>query len=415
MNPRRSFALRFALAAALATPGCMSNQSGDLAATRFGDLSHSLGPRSTLQGGGWSCPAGPVPGQPSLVRRRPYLQQATDVSVQVTWTAEAQLTEARLAVTSLDGAPVLVAAAVRDEWARPEGGAVQWQAPLTGLEPDSIYCYELLEGGTSVHRGGFRTAPSAGTGAPVRFVAIGDSGTGGADQRAVRDQLTTVSPDFMIHLGDIAYETGTLQQFERHFFDVYAELLKYVAVFPASGNHEYETSDAAPFREVFALPENGGPAGVERWYSYDWGDVHFVVLDTERVGAVQAQWLNADLAANRRPWTVVYLHRPPFSSGEHGSSRDVQKYFVPLFVKHHVPLVLAGHDHHYERSKPIDGVTYVVSGGGGRGTRQTGHASFTAFSEAVCHLLYVTIAGDELTLHAIDGVGQEFDSLLIRR
>jgi hypothetical protein len=77
--------------------------------------------------------------------------------------------------------------------------------------------------------------------------------------------------------------------------------------------------------------------------------------------------------------------------------------------------VLAGHDHDYERSKPIDGVTYVVSGGGGRGTRGVGRSSFTAFSEAVCHLLYVTVTGDELTLHAIDGVGQEFDSLLIRR
>jgi hypothetical protein len=139
------------------------------------------------------------------------------------------------------------------------------------------------------------------------------------------------------------------------------------------------------------------------------------VLDTEKVGALQAQWLDGDLAGNRLPWTIVYLHRPPYSSGEHGSAGDVQRLFVPLFVRHHVPLVLAGHDHNYERSKTMNGVTYVVSGGGGRGTRRLGRSSFTAFAEPVCHFLYVVVEGGELTLHAIDGVGQEFDSLLIRR
>jgi len=186
-------------------------------------------------------------------------------------------------------------------------------------------------------------------------------------------------------------------------------------VFPASGNHEYETEDALPFREAFALPENGGPAGIERWYSYDWGDVHFVVLDTERVGAEQAAWLDADLAANQRRWTIVYLHRPAFSSGDHGGDPGVQQWFVPLFVRHGVPLVLAGHDHHYERTNAIDGVTYVVTGGGGRGTRGVGRSDFTAFSEQVCNFVYVTVLGDELTLHAIDGTGQEFDSLRLHR
>ena len=221
--------------------------------------------------------------------------------------------------------------------------------------------------------------------------------------------------DFMVHLGDIGYEAGTRGELESFFFGVYADLLEDFAVFPASGNHEYETEDAAPFREAFVLPENGAPAGVERWYSYDWGDVHFVVLDSERTGAPQAAWLDADLTANRLPWTIVYFHKPPFSSGAHGSDTNVQRFFVPLFVAHHVLLVLNGHDHDYERTKPIDGVTYVVSGGGGRGTRDVGQSAFTAFSEAVCHFVYVTVVGGQLTLHAIDGVGQEFDSLALSR
>jgi hypothetical protein len=138
---------------------------------------------------------------------------------------------------------------------------------------------------------------------------------------------------------------------------------------------------------VFAPPENGGPEGRERWYSFGWGDAHFVALH----------------------------RRPAFSSGQHGSTLSVQQFFVPLFEKHRVPPVLAGHDHDYERSVPINGVTYVVTGGGGVGTRPVGRSSFTAFSESVCHFVFITVAGDTLTLHAIDGVGTEFDSLVLTR
>ena len=203
----------------------------------------------------------------------------------------------------------------------------------------------------------------------MRFIAFGDSGGGGSDQTALRDQMATVPFDFMIHTGDIAYDGGTRAAFEERFFRVYADFLKYFPVFPASGNHEYDTEDAAPFREVFVLPENGGPEGIERWYSFDWGDVHFVALDSERTGPVQAAWLDADLTANQLPWTIVYWHKPPFSSGEHGSDGASRAHFVPILEKHKVPLVLNGHDHDYERTTPQNGVTYVVTGGGGIGVR----------------------------------------------
>jgi 3',5'-cyclic AMP phosphodiesterase CpdA len=278
-----------------------------------------------------------------------------------------------------------------------------------------VYCYDVTDGAGASERLGFRTAPAPETGATVRFLAFGDSGGGGSDQAALRDQMATVPFDFMIHTGDIAYAGGTRAAFEQNFFKPYADYLKFFPMFPASGNHEYDSDDAAPFREAFVLPENGGPDGVERWYSFDWGDVHFAMLDTERTGPVQAAWLDADLAASERPWTVVVGHRPPFSSGEHGSDGNFRTHFVPILEKHAVPLVLNGHDHHYERTTPQNGVTYVVTGGGGIGVRPAGSSSFTAFSLPVIHFVYVTISGNELALHAIDGVGHEFDSLVIRR
>ena len=92
----------------------------------------------------------------------------------------------------------------------------------------------------------------------------------------------------------------------------------------------------------------------------------------------------------------------------------MQKYFVPLFEKYKVPLVLAGHDHHYERTIAVNGVTYIVSGAGGRGTRPTGESWFTAVARQVSHFSYIDVRGDTLTFHAIDGSGAEFDTLKLK-
>ncbi len=167
----------------------------------------------------------------------------------------------------------------------------------------------------------------------------------------------------------------------------------------------------APFRDVFALPGNGA----EQWYSYDWGRIHFVAIDTEADYATQAEWLDRDLAASTLPWKIVYMHRPPYSSGNHGSDMPLRRLLAPIFEKHDVQLVLAGHDHDFERTKPQGGVAYVVTGGGGRGTYNVGSSDFTAFSEEVIHFTYVEVGVEELVLHAVDGIGVEFDSMVVPR
>ena len=119
---------------------------------------------------------------------------------------------------------------------------------------------------------------------------------------------------------------------------------------------------------------------MELYYSFDWGNVHFVGLDTELTGPEQAAWLDADLAATDKPWKIVFGHKPPYSSGEHGSDGAFRNHFVPLIEKHGVQLVLNGHEHDYERTRPIENVTYVVTGGGGRHLRSVGTSGFTAYS-----------------------------------
>ncbi len=407
---------RWLFAAALTTPACLArNAANDLAASRKGDLSAPPAERRD-EGAALAraCAGDAGKGPPHAFWRRPYLQRVTARSARLMW-ASAPEPRPTVALSLPDGSPVAEVSAEPDEGASPPGpGAAPWRASLEALSPSTLYCYEVRAGGTTSGRRGFRTAPAPGSNRPVRFAAFGDSGKGGADQKALRGKLVTVPFDFLIHTGDLAYSHGTRDELQRRVFDVYADVLAQFALFPASGNHEYDTDDAAPFREAFALPENGGPEGRERWYSFDWGDAHFVALDTERSGAAQAAWLEADLASNRLPWVVVYGHRPPFSSGEHGGDVAFRKHFVPVLERHRVALALSGHEHDYERTTPRNGVTYVVTGGGGIGTRPVGRSEFTAFSDAVIHFVYVTIEGDRLTLHAIDGAGSEFDSVVLR-
>jgi len=378
-----------------------------------GDVS---APQLTRMGLGSPGPCGTTTLTPvgeTIIDRRPYLQRMTTHSGMIVWTAPATA-GATVSITTPDGAPVMRAEADVDATAPLAGGRAQMVAALDGLSPATRYCYEIQSNGQPLLQGGtFVTAPLAGSGAKVSVVVLGDSGEGGSDQHALLRQMQTLRHDLMLHTGDIAYDSGTLADFESKFFDVYSSMLWSSPMFPTSGNHDYETADAAAYRQVFALPENGGAEGLERWYSFDWGDVHFVALDTERIGDAQARWLAADLVANQLPWTVVYGHRPPHSTGEHGDTVAFKQFFVPIIEEHHVDLVLAGHDHNYERFRPQNGITYVVSGGGGRGTRDVAGGPLTAFAESVIHCIVVEVAGDKLSLHAIDGIGREFDSTVI--
>ncbi len=345
-------------------------------------------------------------GETSLLRV-PYVQSVTMGSAKVLFKLQ-QAEDSWIKLSSPNGSSRLWRTQI--DPAAPDG--LQRAAHIEGLEPGTDYCYSLLGMTEPTH---FRTAPAPDTNALVRFAVFGDSGTGDDHQRAVRDQLRSVPLDLMLHTGDVAYHSGTLEQIERNYFDVYAELIGSVPMFPVAGNHDYETDDAAPFREVFDLPDGGSPSGGERWYSFDWGDVHFVALDTQQIYEEQITWLDRDLAQNQRSWVVVYMHRPPFSSGKHGGSAAVLESFVPLFERHHVPLVFAGHEHDYERTIPIAGVTYVVTGGGGRYLRGVGSSWFTAHSQSVFHFVYVEVERGELHVHAIDSQGVEIDSVSLSR
>lgn len=385
---------------------CNTNNTGHIEAPKLGDITHPAERGSPTEDLTAACGNGTATLAGSVIARRAYLQQVSSTSAMIGWVTSSPDGE-HVDITLPEGADVARADGAIEATAVRAAGENQMWAQVTGLSPDTIYCYRIANGEALLDRTGFRTAPAADDPDPVRFLAFGDSGGGGSDQKTLETVMYDFPYQLMIHTGDLAYDSGSIGQVESTVFGIYADLFKNIPFFPAAGNHDYKTSSGAPFRSVFALPGN------EKWYSYDYGRVHFVALDTESDYATQAQWLDEDLAATQLPWKIVYMHRPPYSSGTHGSDTGLRAKLAPVLEAHHVQLVLAGHDHDYERMNPQNGVAYVVTGGGGVGTRGVGTSSFTAFSAEVIHFLYGEVMPDQLILHAVDATGIEFDSLVV--
>jgi len=238
---------------------------------------------------------------------------------------------------------------------------------------------------------------------------VGDSGTRLDATAAAISELDARQPlDALALLGDNVYPTGDPAKLDDTVFTPFADLLQEgVELYAVLGNHDVMQGHAAG--QVAALGMPG------RWWARHEGDVLIVGLDSTRPGDPdQRAWLERTLASATEPWRIVMLHHPPYSAGYQGSNERVRRAFVPLFERYGVQLVLSGHDHDYQRSVPINGVTYVVSGGAA-GTRRTGEADFTAVSFSWHHFVEVAVFPDRLVLRAINQHFRVADEAVIPR
>jgi len=297
-------------------------------------------------------------------------------------------------------------------------GAAKIQvATLADLTPATTYHY-TVERELVGFAGSFTTAPEAD--GHVRFVVLGDSGTGSQGQYDIASGMSDADPDLVLHTGDVVYRRGALCHYGTKFFAPYRTLIANVPVYPAIGNHDLMANDGRAYFETFVLPQSNEP-GTEEYYAFDYGPVHVVSLssefyeaDDETSAADQRAWLVADLAANDLPWTVVMVHHPPYSSTDGKASSDVRDDLTPIFAQSGVDLVLSGHAHNYERSAPIDGVTYVVTGGGGADLYDVNPSETTAVAVKAHHFVQIDATPDALTVTAIDDDAQVIDQLELR-
>ena len=207
--------------------------------------------------------------------------------------------------------------------------------------------------------------------APPVLVGAGDiaSCTSSGDE-ATADLLDSIAGT-VFTTGDNAYPDGTATDFATCYEPSWGRHKSRTR--PTPGNHEYHTTGAGGYFDYFGAA--AGRRG-EGYYSYDLGAWHIVVLNSNLsmlAGSSQEQWLRRDLAAHSATCTLAYWHRPRFSSGPHGSSTEPQPLWQALY-DYGADVVLAGHDHTYERFAPQDpsgkldvarGLRQFVAGMGG--------------------------------------------------
>lgn len=301
---------------------------------------------------------------------------------------------------------------------------------LTGLSAGKPVSYRVQACGAVAGPFTFRAATGADT-QRVHFATMGDIGVNHRNQIAVGRAIHAARPELVLTLGDNVYPDGTEREWTDNFFTPLAGVLAEIPYFLSLGNHDYVANQAQAQIDAGYMPNNN-PRGTERYYSFNWGHVHFVALDSQCYSrwtttpecspAEQKAWLEADLEANQQPWTVVYMHHPAYSSGDHGGNPRIAD-LLPIFEKHGVDMVLAGHDHNYERMHPLrggrmtapenGGVPYWVVGTGGVGIKRFAVAqpAITAFRDHTHHgFLNVTVEGGTLTADFVTMDGAVLDT-----
>lgn len=292
-----------------------------------------------------------------------------------------------------------------------EQGLGPQSVELGGLSPSTTYFYRLeLHDGAFSPTLTFSTAPDGPE--PFRFVVMGDTRTDHGAHRQVLALVNEQGADFYLHTGDMV-EDGDSSENWQTFFEIEQPLMSRIVMWPVMGNHEHRSDTL--YDALFHTPT---PPDVTRYYSFDYSNCHFTVIDSDTEftqGSEQYDWIESDLSAASQDPSIEHIfalyHRPSYSSGWHGTEGlPLAETFHPLFAKYGVQMVFSGHDHDYERSQ-VDGIYYIVSGGGGAPyppllpEDQAPNPENNPYSQmflGIFHAVRCDVAGEEVACEVVD-------------
>lgn len=252
------------------------------------------------------------------------------------------------------------------------------------------------------------------TEASTKFAVIGDSGSGAGRQYQLAAQFAAAYRafpfSFVLMLGDNIYGSERPRDFERKFTIPYKAVLDAgVPFYAALGNHD------EPNVQIHFKPFN---MDGRRYYTFRKNDIEFFAIDSTYMSTEQVRWLETALADSNAPWKVAFMHHPIYSSGRrHGSDVELRAFIEPLLVKYGVSVVLAGHEHFYERLKPQQGIAYFTAGSAGKlraGNIRRGPLFEAGFDTDLSFMLFEQ-TGDELHFQVISRVAKTVDQGVVRR
>lgn len=309
--------------------------------------------------------------------RLPYIQMITPTSAILKWKTDIKTNSRVFYGKTLNNLNNSITSLIN---------TVNHEVLIPSLDPDTKYYYKigdtLGDFTNSTASYFFRTSPPADTPKQTRLWITGDAGTGKSGQLDVRDAYLNYvdangKADLWLLMGDNAYEHGREADYHMGLFNVYDSVLRNTPVFPTSGNHDFygeanPITGTGPYFDIFAIPTNGEcggePSGTEAYYSYNYGNIHFVSLESYGLNrdsnAAMATWLKNDLQNTTAKWLIAYWHYAPYTKVGHdsddpndhsGRAIEMRTQFNPILERFGVDLVLSGHSHGYERSFLING------------------------------------------------------------
>ena len=248
----------------------------------------------------------------------------------------------------------------------------------------------------------------------LRFVSVADTGTGTRSQYAVAKAMTLYHQqnpfDLVVLAGDNIYNNGEIEKIGEVFERPYQSLLKQGVKFHAClGNHDIRTANGD-----FQVRYPGFNMQGRRYYTFRQEPVQFFALDTNHNAdwKTQLPWLEQELSRSNAPWKVVFGHHQIYSSGAYGVNQPFVEVLTPMLQKYGVQLWINGHDHHYERTKPINGTTYLICGGGA-GTRPVGREAWSAYSASKLSFAALEVYADKMVIGGIGTDNRVFDRGII--
>lgn len=282
---------------------------------------------------------------------------------------------------------------------------------LTGLKMDQRYHYRAWqEAGITSADATFVTAIKPGK--DFRFCWLADVRTGTEIHAKIVTRLEAANPRFSIYGGDLC-ANNQYDMYKKEFF--LPEELAFCARVPffnSTGNHEGWGENTQAFTQS---PQSASKT--QDFYSFNYGDVHFLALNTELPygdESPQYKFAAADLAAATQPWKIVFMHKPAYGAGGHGEDQALIAMSKQLFVPNHVCLVLNGHSHLYQHNL-VDGIHHLIVGSGGAPLHDPGTAPYTVKSVKDYNYALIDVTKHALQITVQNADGKELDAITIAR
>ena len=343
--------------------------------------------------------------------KSPYLAHALATGVTVSW----ETVENGIGYVEFGSGERLERVATR-----PQVASTWHEIRLRDLDEDTRYFYRVHT--SSIDEAGrehlttspiyhFRTAPRPDE--PFSFMAYGDNRTNlDAHSDLVSRMQSHAEQEgarFFINTGDLTTRGAVWDEWQYEFFEPALSMLAYFPLYATLGNHE---GNHESYYEYFDLPGN------ESWYQFNYGGVDFFSLNSNTnlvTGSPQHTWLRQALADSRARWKIVFFHHPPFSCVpvRKPGNPVVREHVVPLLEEFGVDLVILGHGHLYGRSVPVNGVVYVITGGGGASTYPAEPDEINEICVQVHHYCILRVSEEALQLEAITIDGDLLDSFTL--